>query len=288
MPILWRTHDTIQIGDDVIVDRVTRAHVAWLTSLDGLATVDHVVESLTIDDHEAARLVRAARAAGALDDCARMPAAHRWLPRDARDQATAAFAVALQTHRDLATALAVIDRRDRTRVGIVGTGLVADAIDAVLLATSITRDDLEPSLTVLADAPHPDAPALMDHVDLDRPHLHVGVFGRRAVVGPLVVPGRTSCLRCAHLHRRDCDPAWPLLAVQWSHAVTAMRPAPLDPLLATLAAAHAALMVRSWADSPDDAQSWADVAVELTLPEGQARRLPRPPHPLCGCRWSSR
>ena len=38
--------------------------------------------------------------------------------------------------------------------------------------------------------------------------------GDHGVVGPLVIPGLTSCLRCADLHRRDRDPAWHALAVQ--------------------------------------------------------------------------
>ena len=36
----------------------------------------------------------------------------------------------------------------------------------------------------------------------------------RAVVGPLVLPGRSSCLSCAHRHRTDADPGWPAVARQ--------------------------------------------------------------------------
>ena len=41
------------------------------------------------------------------------------------------------------------------------------------------------------------------------PHLVATVRGQTGIVGPLVVPGVTSCLRCADLHRRDADPRWP-------------------------------------------------------------------------------
>ena len=34
------------------------------------------------------------------------------------------------------------------------------------------------------------------------------------IVGPLVVPGLTSCLRCADLQRCDRDECWPQLAAQ--------------------------------------------------------------------------
>jgi nicotinamidase-related amidase len=39
------------------------------------------------------------------------------------------------------------------------------------------------------------------------------------LVGPLVIPGVTSCLRCADLHRSDRDAAWPALAAQLRDAV---------------------------------------------------------------------
>ena len=45
-------------------------------------------------------------------------------------------------------------------------------------------------------------------------HLLVQVSGGTGAVGPLVLPGLTSCLRCADLHRLDRDPAWDALAVQ--------------------------------------------------------------------------
>lgn len=46
------------------------------------------------------------------------------------------------------------------------------------------------------------------------PHLQVRVRDGTGLVGPLVIPRVTSCLRCADLHRRDRDPAWPAIAAQ--------------------------------------------------------------------------
>src|SRR5271168_3100729 len=45
-------------------------------------------------------------------------------------------------------------------------------------------------------------------------HLAVRVRDGTGLVGPLVVPGVTSCLGCADLHRRDRDAAWPAVAAQ--------------------------------------------------------------------------
>ncbi|MFZ0834004.1 MAG: cyclodehydratase, partial [Mycobacterium sp.] len=46
------------------------------------------------------------------------------------------------------------------------------------------------------------------------PHLLVRVRDGNGLVGPMVVPGVTSCLRCADLHRSDQDAAWPAVAAQ--------------------------------------------------------------------------
>ena len=46
------------------------------------------------------------------------------------------------------------------------------------------------------------------------PHLLVRVRDGTGLVGPMVIPGQTSCLACADLHRSDRDAAWPALAAQ--------------------------------------------------------------------------
>lgn len=287
VPVMWRSESAIQIGEDVVIDRVSRSHVAWLSSLDGLHSPTVIAESLTIPERDAARLVRALLAAGALDDGARIPDPLRWLPQPERDTAAGRFGSALQTHRSLERAYAAISARDGCRVIVVGEGSVADEVRSAVDIAGLRVVSEHATFAVLADAPHPDVPARFDHPTQDLPHLHVGVLGSRAVVGPLVVPGATSCLRCAHLHRRDADPAWPLLAVQWAHAVPAMSVPPRDPLLTRLAAAHAAQLVTTWADLPDQPGSWSGYALEISLPLALTSRRERPPHPLCGCAWGS-
>lgn len=286
VPILWRGESSIQLGDDIVVDRVTRSHVAWMTSLDGLASPADLEESLTIPDHEARRLVRALLAAGAIDDAARIPAPVRWAPPEQRDAVAGRFAAALRTCRDLDSAYRALEARDRCTVVVTGLGPVADAVSAAMAAAGLAiGGEQHATIAVLADASHPDVPRWFDHDLQDRPHLHVGILGDRAVIGPIVVPGVTSCLRCAHLHRRDADAAWPLLAVQWAQAVRSMPCPPLDPLLVQAAAAQTGLLVRRWADSPGDPHAWSGYALELLLPDGIPRRLDRPVHPLCGCLW---
>ncbi|MFV8165812.1 cyclodehydratase [Mycobacterium sp. 134] len=50
-------------------------------------------------------------------------------------------------------------------------------------------------------------------------HLPVRVRDGAGLVGPLVIPGLTSCLHCADLHRTDRDAAWPAVAAQLRGAV---------------------------------------------------------------------
>ncbi|MGY1813516.1 ThiF family adenylyltransferase [Blastococcus sp. SYSU D00820] len=111
------------------------------------------------------------------------------------------------------------------------------------------------------------------------PHLVADVRGETGVVGPLVVPGATSCLRCADLHRRDADPRWPMLAAQ----LTAGRPpasgATLTCLLTALTAAQQALALLDGSGAPVTLGS----TVELAPPDLAPRIRRWSPHPACGC-----
>jgi bacteriocin biosynthesis cyclodehydratase domain-containing protein len=50
-------------------------------------------------------------------------------------------------------------------------------------------------------------------------HLPVRLRDGAGLVGPMVIPGVTSCLDCADLHRSDRDAAWPAVAAQLRRAV---------------------------------------------------------------------
>ncbi|GAA5041278.1 TOMM precursor leader peptide-binding protein [Nocardia callitridis] len=125
-----------------------------------------------------------------------------------------------------------------TEVRIHGLGPLSDA-----LTTGARRMGLHPSrsheygantppvrtwhtdLVILADALIPD-PHLVDELVRHRiPHLPVRVRDGRGMVGPLVLPGATSCLRCADLRRADNDADWPHLAAQLYGRVGSASPA---------------------------------------------------------------
>ncbi|MFC7573624.1 hypothetical protein ACFQX8_15215 [Klenkia terrae] len=72
---------------------------------------------------------------------------------------------------------------------------------------------------------------LLGHLHTARvPHLVATVRGEVGVVGPLVVPGRTGCLRCAEATRTDAAPGWPALATQLREPPTARTGPPAGPV----------------------------------------------------------
>jgi hypothetical protein len=111
------------------------------------------------------------------------------------------------------------------------------------------------------------------------PHLVATVRGETGVVGPLVVPGVTSCLHCADLHRRDADPRWPRLAAQ----LTAVEPPPSGATITCLlTAATAALQVLAYLDG-SAAPGVLEATIELRPPQLTPRVRRWPAHPACPC-----
>jgi len=111
------------------------------------------------------------------------------------------------------------------------------------------------------------------------PHLVATVRGETGVVGPLVVPGVTSCLRCADLHRREADPRWPRLAAQ----LTSGEPPPSGATVTCLlTAATAALQVLAYVDG-SAAPGVLEATIELSPPHLTPRVRRWPAHPACAC-----
>ena len=69
-------------------------------------------------------------------------------------------------------------------------------------------------LVVLSDYLVSDPRVVRDLHAARMAHLPVRVRDGTGLVGPLVIPGVTSCLECADLHRSDRDSAWPAVAAQ--------------------------------------------------------------------------
>ncbi|MFE5645322.1 hypothetical protein [Rhodococcus sp. NPDC056516] len=138
-------------------------------------------------------------------------------------------------------------------VRIHGVGPLSDAVDRALVTdgistrrsrgyrnTDVVRTWNE-QLVVLADDVVTDPRLVSDLVRCGLPHLSVRIRDGNGVVGPLVLPGQSSCLRCADIIRSELDPHWLHLSAQLlgsaGHAESAMIHASVALALAEIDAA---------------------------------------------------
>lgn len=270
----------------------------WLLGLDGLRTVGALMADFAEREPQAqaaANLLSLAAQVGAIDDASAMPEAWRLLSTDDRDRAAADHAAALLTLGSSRLADRALTLRHRTSYAIVCANqgsaphalgaATGQAMEAAGLshAAHVAQADL---LVILGMHPVVGAEvAAMERAQPTRAHLFVAAYGDRAVAGPLVVPGQTSCLRCSYLHTRDADPHWAGVSMQLHSAISRLPQLPIDRLLAHLVAAQAARLARTWVDSPVVVGQWRDIAYEIRLPEGTTHPQDRPAHALCECQW---
>lgn len=274
LPVLWRPDGALQLGLEppagLVLGRLPRA-------------AGRVVEAL----HRACSEERLRQLAGA--------SAGDWLPglldtlrgagllRDARPGPAPVTLIGSGRLTLLVAQLLAASVDCTLRVIGPGTPAAPDALDRLRrrhpgrlgIGDHLDAEDAGASLSVVvARAPEPDRSVIRQVGD--RPHLVVHGSDLGVSVGPLVVPGRTACLRCEDLHRTDRDPAWPRLLVQLSRPrVRAPRPAQEH-----WAAGTAALHVAGWlaGELPDS------LGAALEADAGGALRVrPLRPHPGCGC-----
>jgi bacteriocin biosynthesis cyclodehydratase domain-containing protein len=112
------------------------------------------------------------------------------------------------------------------------------------------------------------------------PHLPVLVRETTAILGPLVEPGATPCLRCLELARGDRDPAWPALTAQLVGGARQVEAC--DVTLASLAASLAAMQVLTYLDGATPPPTRA-ATLEFGLRDMRLRRRTLAAHPGCGC-----
>ncbi|RYV50449.1 ThiF family adenylyltransferase [Pengzhenrongella frigida] len=137
-----------------------------------------------------------------------------------------------------------------------------------------------PDVMVLVE--HGAADAYRGRVLLSTSVVHLSVVVREAdvVVGPLVVPGASACLRCLDLHRTDADGRWPAVAAQLA-GTRAPAGAGEESVLAAIAGALAAGQVLAQLDGTGPRTRGA--AFEIGLPDTVPRVRDWPVHPECGC-----
>lgn len=198
---------------------------------------------------------------------------------------------------------AVVDadrRSDPFRILIHGQGPISEQLTNSLCGSGLsahrtmrrqpdgTLDAIDTDLVILTDFVVHDPRVVFALTRARIPHLLVRVRDGVGIVGPLVLPGLSSCLMCADRHRSDADPAWPALAVQLIRTTGQASP---TVLAMTAAIAHAqtervvtAVHDRSaGSDSPPDPQL-LDRVLEFRDDPTRLDIKRWSPHPDCDCR----
>lgn len=313
LPVLRRGADGIQLGLDprhaVVIEGVTEKVAESVRNLDGQAQARQLLDRMTPDDRPAlAGLLRELHDLGLLEDAARSGVPSRL----AADATTWALRTGSRTGQ-------VTARRKDSSVRVHGSGRLGIAVASLLASAGIGtvevhaeglvapedtgcgyRDEhvgrprnevarsilgstrvSRPDLTVLTDSAVP-APEVVTQLLADSvPHLTVRVREGVGIVGPFVVPGRSSCLGCADLHRADRDSDWPTVAAQ---LVGQTQPASLTCAHATAAlAAEQVMRALAWLSGGDAQPPTWNTTMEFDPFHGRLERRSWPPHPHCSC-----
>ncbi|MDJ0395232.1 hypothetical protein QMK17_18045 [Rhodococcus sp. G-MC3] len=177
-----------------------------------------------------------------------------------------------------------------TVVHVLGRGPIADAVvsGAVPSSTLVVhrststrrqtaeRESSQCHVVLLTDDMVPDPRVVTSLVRTRTPHLQVRLRDGRAAIGPFVLPGVSSCLRCADLVRCDLDPQWPHISAQLLGRVGhASKPTVLA------AAAVALAQVEAFIDGRR--VPLADMTLEVDLRDHTMTRRTWGRHPLCDC-----
>jgi bacteriocin biosynthesis cyclodehydratase domain-containing protein len=232
------------------------------------------------------RILTLLAAGGVLDDFpVNTLQALRALPTASRGRLAAALATASLAYQDGDGGAKSLARRRGVAVWVCGDRLIGLWVSKLLNASGVTEVKLgegqvkRPDFAVLVGRQPPELVATLAR---DRiPHLSVLASEAIGVVGPLVIPGRTSCLHCLDQQRASYDPAWPLILAQ----ILNRRPAPAacDAVLAASVAAQTAAQALAAIDKAPVASAAVNGTLELVLPDWRWRRRTWRPHPACPC-----
>ena len=165
-------------------------------------------------------------------------------------------------------------------VGVPRERGTARAIRRIAPEARTAAGRTRPDLAVLTAPPDPRLIAQLMEEGI--PHLAATAGEAIAVVGPLVTPGHSACIRCIDLTRRDRDPGWPLIAAQLAGAEP---PVPAcDAVLTAAVATQGAAQALAFIDAAGTGPATRNGTLELVLPDWRWRRRTWTMHDECGCR----
>ncbi|MCK2212984.1 ThiF family adenylyltransferase [Actinomadura sp. ATCC 31491] len=167
-------------------------------------------------------------------------------------------------------------RRDGRYVD--GQDLVRPTVEVLAGGTYLGDQSDRPDLVVIAPVTPLDGVLANELIALGIPHLLAAAFEGHGTVGPLVLPGRTACLHCLDLARRDRDPGWPIVTAK----VGGYPPGEIacDATLATLVAAEATGHALAHLDGRESAVTNGTMDV---TPDWRWKRSSWQRHPQCRC-----
>jgi hypothetical protein len=318
---VWRNRDTVQIGIDprrAIALTGMRGAAVLLGLLDGsrdLAQVMATAGEFGISAAAADRVIALLTAGGALHD---FPvSAYRAMPPGLRARLAPELATAALAHGDGDGGARILARRQGACVRVEGMSRVGLCLASLLTASGIgmvvstgwppgggaatgaapaasalpatgapppgladpAGPGRRPDLVIFADIYRRELPELLRREGV--PHLAAAASEAIGVVGPLVLPRGTACLRCLDLTRAERDPAWPLILAQLTGG--GADPPACDTVLAVAVAAQAAAQALAFIDRPASVSAVINGTLELVLPDWRWRRRTWMPHDRCGC-----
>lgn len=111
---------------------------------------------------------------------------------------------------------------------------------------------------------------------LQQHHLLVNFVGDSILLGPLVVPGETSCLNCLFLHRKDLNSLWPAISLSFDHVVRR-----INPNLLKVAASFSAQILDNYVSK--SGFDLRNQILEINLKDFFLELRELSLHPKCGC-----
>jgi hypothetical protein len=193
-------------------------------------------------------------------------------------------AVALRHAR---TATARLDARGRARIRVEGDlGIDVEPLLAAVGLASAEVPGSRPTAVLLLSQGEVARERLDDLVRTGVPHVLVRALEAEIVLGPFVLPGTSSCVRCHDLHRRTQDPTYGALLASLASTSRhdgVAEPVPVAPAWMALGWAVNDLVRHAEGELPTTAGSVVRLHAGSTAYAAQSA----PAHPGCSCRWSA-
>jgi len=147
-------------------------------------------------------------------------------------------------------------------------------------ATAATTVDLVVLSDYLVSDPH----LVRELQAASVPHMAVRVRDGAGLVGPLVIPGVTSCLACADMHRADRDSAWPAVAAQLRDVIgNADRATVLATAALALGQVQRIIVAVRGEEGAGTPPATFDTTLEIDVNTNTITHRRWSRHPLCDC-----